>query len=162
MACLSRSRRIPLVLSFLVVCWAPGCGPANNRVPVEGVVTLDGAPVEGASVTFIPTAGGRPGVAGTDAAGRFVIREAAMHTGLPPGNYDVVIFKAVIMPVSSPEHAAAPPPPESGLPPIETPPATRIARWIVPERYSMPKENGLSATITNSTINLVFALQTRE
>ena len=160
----SSMTRCPWTIAFplLLVSSFCGCGPANNRVAVEGVVTLDGKAVEGAAVTFIPKAGGRPGVAGTDAAGRFVIRDAGMHPGLPPGTYDVVIFKAVMAPLFAPAAAAAPPAPEDGLPPADTPPPTRISRWIVPERYSSPESNGLSATITGPTTSLVFALTTRE
>lgn len=151
-----------VLASLLLACCFAGCGPANIRVPVEGVVTLDGKAIEGAAVTFMPKAGGRPGVAGTDAAGRFVIREAAMHAGIPPGDYDVAIFKAVMAPLFAPAPAAPSPNPEEGSLPIDTPPPSRVARWIVPERYSIPQTSGLSSTITGPTTNLVFALQTRE
>lgn len=158
----SMKRRPRILVAAIVACSCTGCGPANLRVPVEGIVTLDGKAVEGAAVTFIPEAGGRPGVAGTDVAGRFVIREAGMQPGLPPGAYDVAIFKAVMAPLFAPAAATTPRAPEDGLPPVDTPPPTRISRWIVPERYSMPDSNGLSATITGPTTNLVFALTTRE
>lgn len=151
-----------VLASLLLACCFAGCGPAHIRVPVEGVVTLDGKAVEGAAVTFMPQAGGRPGVAGTDAAGRFVIREAAMHAGLPPGDYDVAIFKAVMVPLLAPAPTAPSPHPVEEHPPIDTPPPMRVARWIVPERYSIPQTNGLATTITGPATTLVFALKTRE
>lgn len=141
---------------------AAGCGPANNRVPVEGVVMLDGKPIEAAAVTFMPTAGGRPGIAGTDALGRFVIREAGMKPGLPPGDYDVVIFKAVMVPLFPSASSTDPPATDNEPVPVDTPAPMRIERWIVPERYGRPKDNGLTTGITGPTTNLVFSLNTSE
>ena len=53
---------------------ASGCG--GNTVPVSGVVTLDGKPVEGAAVSFTPEKS--DGVGGsygkTDAQGRYSLK----------------------------------------------------------------------------------------
>jgi len=48
-----------------------GCGPKGPELaPVEGVVTLDGQPLEGATVLFHAEGGGRPSTGTTDANGR--------------------------------------------------------------------------------------------
>jgi hypothetical protein len=43
-----------------VVLCATGCGPNGPGIAtVEGVVTMDGEPLENASIVFTPAAGGR-------------------------------------------------------------------------------------------------------
>jgi hypothetical protein len=62
-------------------------------VPVEGRVTLDDQPVEGASITFMPqSAGMQPATAGSDADGRFRL-ETREKPGAMPGLYKVVVSK---------------------------------------------------------------------
>ena len=54
----------------------PGCGGRTGRV--SGVVTLDGKPLVGATVSFTPASGDNGGVGGsygkTDAQGRYTLR----------------------------------------------------------------------------------------
>jgi hypothetical protein len=59
-----------LIAAALVMA---GCGPAGPDVQfVEGVVTLDGKPLDGASVAFVPIDKSGISAAGkTDADGRF-------------------------------------------------------------------------------------------
>lgn len=164
MSFISRSRLNPLILLITVVCWTPGCGPANNRVAVEGVVTLDGAPVEGASVMFVPTGGGRPGMAVTQAGGVFVMKEAGMNAGLQPGEYVVVIYKAVMKDVVPPT-TAKPVTGASGDEVVDAtfpPPEQVVVQYIVPERYSRRGENGLSITVRGAVKDLRFQLTTHE
>ena len=82
-----------------------GCGPKGPDVNlVEGVVTLDGTPVEGANVNFAPKQEPAPGdisgplLAGgaTDANGKYtlsVIRGGAIGGGTTAGEYNVSIVK---------------------------------------------------------------------
>lgn len=67
---------------------AAGCGGGAGKV--EGLVTLDGAPVDGATVTFNPVGEGRPGSAVTNAQGIFKIEG---KEGLAPGKYKVTVTK---------------------------------------------------------------------
>jgi len=64
------------VCAAALVLAAVGCGGSTGRV--SGVVTLDGQPLEGATVTFTPAAGDGGGVGGstgkTDAQGRYTLR----------------------------------------------------------------------------------------
>ena len=54
----------------LVACLATGCTPSPYEfAPVSGVVTLDGKPLDGARVTFMPRPGADGLVAGPDSAG---------------------------------------------------------------------------------------------
>lgn len=46
----------PFCASFLIAaaCWSSGCGPAGPElVPVSGVVTFEGAPVEEGTILFL-------------------------------------------------------------------------------------------------------------
>ena len=58
-------------LSFALLI--SGCGGDGRPplAPVSGVVTLSGAPVAGATISFIPVDGGRVGTALTDRQGRY-------------------------------------------------------------------------------------------
>lgn len=65
-----------LLLTLVGLCLVSpalvGCGNSGPRLtPVEGVVTVDGNPIEGATVLFEPEAGGRPATGVTDAQGKF-------------------------------------------------------------------------------------------
>src|SRR5436190_16159394 len=66
-----------LVSATLVVA-VVGCGkaPEAGTVDVNGIVTLDGKPVDKASVAFIGKEGARLATAQTDSAGKFTIRAA--------------------------------------------------------------------------------------
>jgi hypothetical protein len=71
-----------------------GCGGAGRPVKVEGLVTLDGQPVGGATVIFNPLArDGRQasGVTGED--GRFRLTTYRVDDGALPGEYKVTIQK---------------------------------------------------------------------
>ena len=86
-------------LFMLIVLTASGCGPRSlfPIEPVEGTVTLDGAPIEGATVNFTPRAqgDGMPATGITDAKGLYKL--TAFSGGLPEkgtmvGNYNVTVI----------------------------------------------------------------------
>lgn len=69
-----------------------GDGPATH--PVSGVVTLDGTPVEGATVTFHPAGSeGRSATGTTDASGKYELSTMARGDGAMLGSYRVTIAK---------------------------------------------------------------------
>lgn len=154
-------RFMPGMMAAVAVIAVAGCGGVR-RFPVEGLVTLDGSPVKDAAVTFIPAAGGRPGIASTDAGGRFAVREAAMVDGLVPGRYRVVVFKAIISRVQAFRGPAPGPHPEGQpVPMIDIPAGVeKVERYIVPERYTLPETSGLEADVSGPTRDLVFSLTT--
>lgn len=85
------------VLAIALITTA-GCG---KYAPVEGVVTLDGQPLAGATVMFIPTetspgrGGPRQANALTDGEGRFRL-ETVNKTGAIPATYKVMVSKKVL------------------------------------------------------------------
>lgn len=56
-----------------------------NVAPVSGTVTLDGAPVKHASVTFLPKDGGRPSFGVTNDQGRYVLEYSLEEVGAEVG-----------------------------------------------------------------------------
>jgi len=78
------------ILAFAIL--AVGCGPSGPEVAsVEGMVMLDGKPLESALVMFTPVAGGRPAAARTDAGGCYVLQYTEDRDGALLGEHVVSI-----------------------------------------------------------------------
>jgi hypothetical protein len=79
-----------------LVAISPGCGGDGVKlVPVAGTVTLDGKPLEGATLSFVPAAGSTVSTSGTDITGpegNFQMTFKG-RSGLAPGKYTVLISK---------------------------------------------------------------------
>jgi Carboxypeptidase regulatory-like domain len=75
---------------FVLALTFAGCGGAQTS-PVEGTVTLDGKPLAGASVQFVPQGKGRDATAETDKDGQFAMSTFKPRDGVLPGSYKVVI-----------------------------------------------------------------------
>jgi hypothetical protein len=82
--------RIVLVMTFVCV----GCG-GPRLSPVEGVVSLDGKPLAGAAVQFVPQGKGRDATGETDSAGKFTMSTLTARDGVQPGTYKVIISPVV-------------------------------------------------------------------
>jgi hypothetical protein len=83
------------VLAAVLVLSQSGCGGKYKPVPVEGIVTLDGKPVEAATVLFFREGGaGRPASGLTDAQGIFHMTTFREDDGALPGDYRVVVTKS--------------------------------------------------------------------
>lgn len=94
-------------LSFVVLLCSGCGGGSDNEVPslveVSGTVTLDGAPLNGATVIFSP----QPGTSGTgamgvtDGSGTYSLKHKSSNPGIEPGKY-YVTFSKWAMPDGSP------------------------------------------------------------
>ena len=89
------------LFSFGMICLSlvSGCSfgpPLPKTVPAEGVVTLDGASVADATVTFIADSGTFNASAVTDKDGKFAMRAFEEKTGAVPGSYKVAINKTIV------------------------------------------------------------------
>jgi len=129
-----------------------GCNSAGDKrpktVPAQGVVTLDGKPVDGAQVVLVPSASqGTTGAAAvTNANGRFSLRAYVEKDGAIPGEYKVEVKKTIQVNV-----AGAKGPLDGGDP-------VRF-EFAVPGKYSSYKFSGLIVTIPetgNRDINLAL------
>jgi hypothetical protein len=93
-----KTRRVYGAWIIVLALLATGCGGGEetdpNVVPASGTVTLDGKPLEGASVTF--SGPGQGGVGVTDAAGKYEITHFRAGKGVRPGQYSVMITKQVM------------------------------------------------------------------
>ena len=91
-------RPVRLVGLTVLVFTAAGCDGRRTPVAVSGTVTLDGQPVEGATVTFHLVGDdkdGRLATGQTDKTGTFRLT-TGNEDGARPGEYKVVIIKNVL------------------------------------------------------------------
>jgi hypothetical protein len=120
-----------------------GCGPEQKTAvplfPVHGTVTLDGKPLAGADLRFIPEGEtpGQGGAARTAPDGTYTLSTPLGEPGAPAGDYRVVIEK----------HEA---PPGAGPPDPNVPPIESAFRELLPPSYSDPAQSTLKATVTPS------------
>ena len=96
------------IVSIIFLLFA-GCGERPNYTPtemVEGVVTLDGVPVEGAEVTFYPTVSGigESAMGKTDNKGHYRLSsmKGAPGKGTVAGEYGVTVSKWVTTKLDKP------------------------------------------------------------
>jgi len=94
-----RVPRVATTLAALGLLALVGCGGKPGPVPVQGTVLLDGKPLEGATVSFVPEGGtGRSASGFTDKDGVFHLMTTNPNDGAVPGNYRVTVTKADIDP----------------------------------------------------------------
>lgn len=154
--------RMWLVLAVLATL--TGCGFQSDTLPVSGVVTYQGKPVEGAQVALAPSgteiaAGAvldrdsepvaKPARGMTDAEGKFTVKTyfnpKVNAPGARPGEYTVTVTK--FLPPEGMtlfEWDQAQQQPNPNTPPL---------RWVVPEKFSKARESGLSATVKKGEKN---------
>jgi len=97
---MTRMFLVALVLSLTAIT---GCGPDPNLGQVSGIVTYNGEPVEGATVSFLPTStDGVLAVGTTDASGRYAlaapVQKKGVSKGAFSGRYNVTIRKLEVTP----------------------------------------------------------------
>ncbi len=84
---------LPLVL-FTLLAGLTGCGSGVDFPPlgqVTGKLTVDGEPIEGATIEFVPEEGGRPSMATTDDQGNYTLRWSPDAEGATIGTHTVVV-----------------------------------------------------------------------
>jgi hypothetical protein len=129
-----------------------GGGEVLDTQYVEGVVTLDGEPVPGATVTFVPVSGGQgvSATGATDPSGVYKLTAvgtgeatAEAGAGTLAGEYYVGVVKTKIETPMTEEEAE-----EKGVEYVasersESPEVTHV----VPQKYNNPKESGIKVTV---------------
>jgi hypothetical protein len=144
------SARLTCVLLILFA----GCSKTDpSLVPVSGTVTLNDQPLPNATVTFIPKDGtpGFGGVGKTDATGKYKLRASRDDaTGIPPGEYRVVISRRLM--------------PDGSVVPANdnTPPMNSPAKESLPAAYSSMAAGTLSATVRAGGGAIDFALREKK
>ena len=132
-----------------------GCGGSKwpKTYKSSGTVTLDGTPVERATITFYPLDGQKPANATTDANGAFELTSFNAGDGATPGSFAVAIQKFPAI-----EIEAVP----GGVPFDESnntdegpaPGSEKDAESELPEKYGNREESGLSATVATDGENV--------
>jgi len=124
---------------------------ASNRprtVPVNGVVNFKGAPVAGATVTFMAIGrGGRGATAITNSSGHFELTTFEPRDGAIPGNYRVKIAKTVTVEMPSAEKVD--PYKAMGMPPLP-----HVEKDLLPKKYKQDTTSGLTAEVRASGENV--------
>jgi len=90
-----RGRGFTIVLATLYSVVVAGCGKPGDYpdlIPVSGTVTMDGQPLAGARVSFVPD-GARPSSGTTDASGRYELQYTGEYAGAVVGKHRVSISK---------------------------------------------------------------------
>lgn len=141
----------------LLIC---GCGGDGKPplAPVSGIVTLEGVPVSGATISFIPVGGGRVGTAQTDGTGRYVMSTfpGDEADGALIGEHKVAIMKVTGPGASKP--AEANPPADDGSDGLAPPSgdfdnggdnadSDEGLEYLVPARYMNPDSSNLTITV---------------
>ncbi|MDR1140152.1 MAG: hypothetical protein LBL62_00570 [Planctomycetaceae bacterium] len=141
--------------SFLILS---GCrsGVSFPVEAVEGIVTLDGQPVEGAVLTFVPvhSTEGKAAYARTDETGIYKLTAfngGKSRAGTMTGHYIVSILKEV--PVREPTAKELSDQAEKGIE-ISIP-----LRSVIPERYNDAATSGLTAEIVKGKNIVHFDLK---
>lgn len=146
---LRRFARFAAVVTSSVLFLA-GCGDSGRpqTASVQGTVTLDGAPLGGVSVQFIPQEDkGRSATGTTDAAGNYTLSTFQTGDGAIPGLYKVIVVRPI-----SDEQALS----EKGLPDA-SPPAPSGPE--IPSKYSDPKQTELTTTVSSGSNTIPLELK---
>lgn len=127
---------------------ATGCGGGGvPTLPVNGVVTMDDKPLDGAQVTFYAEAGGLGGQARTGSDGKFVVVAGdGKSKGLAPGKYKVTVSKMAGM--------------EDGKEPIRAVTDADIKNDL-PAIYSNPTQTRLSFSVTGDGKPIEIKLESK-
>ena len=154
-------RSICLGLSLVLSVVATGCGGANYKVfPVTGTVTLDGAPLDGATVNFMPTGGtGKSASGRTNKDGVYSIMDARPEalSGAEPGEYKVAVlwYKAPAEDLSR----------ASGSTEVKEDKAARSKTTgpdsNLPPAYTNPETSGLTVTVKAESNKHDFTLSSK-
>lgn len=137
------------VIMVALLCMA-GCGRSGLDLQVvEGMVTIDGEPLSGATVGFSPLIPGQglPATGATAANGTFRLtasRGGTPEKGTTVGDYAVSVSKVELLPD----------PKWDNLKPGEMPSGPREMkyRYVVPKAYESITTSGLRATV-NKGVN---------
>ncbi|MBD3675845.1 MAG: carboxypeptidase regulatory-like domain-containing protein [Planctomycetaceae bacterium] len=141
--------RRSMVWFGLLVLTFSGCSSSDKtadrpeRTAVSGTVTLDNAPVAGATVIFSPLEPTGKAASGiTDAEGHFHLSTFGDKDGAIPGGYEVMLLKVKaeqnqVADVESPDYEA----------PMPVNVKTPSPESLIPPKYTNPKTSGLRATV---------------
>jgi hypothetical protein len=146
-----------ILLLLLAVFFMPvffGCNKnkAIHTEAVTGTVTLDGQPVEDASITFVPKSGGTPAYAHSGSGGVYALQtlQGAAEKGTTVGEYFVTVTKSNAVPSGKTEKNAY----GNAIPVMES-------NSVLPEIYASSKTTPLTFTVNAGTNKYDIPLQSK-
>lgn len=102
------------IAGLFLMCLAAGCGGGGKlpkTVTAQGIVLLDGLPVQDATVSFISETNSYHATGITNSEGKFTLSAFTQKSGAVPGDYKVEVNKTVVsgnnLPTESESGAAA-------------------------------------------------------
>jgi hypothetical protein len=137
-----------LLTAMAVVIWFGGCSSEEKGTPTSGTLLLDDMPLANASVYYSPV-GETPGNGGgglSDASGKYTV-QGARGSGLPPGDYRVVVSRLLR--------------PDGSLPDPNVPPIESDAAETLPTVYTSPESTPLEVKVTQAPVSHQFRLQSK-
>jgi len=150
-----------ICVASLILVATFGCGGSGSKNPgvdvhpVTGKVTVDGAPLAGATVIFKGDQRGSSGI--TNAQGVYSLMTFDPGDGVPAGNYKVAVIKQEIVgadasysDVNSPNYGKEPPPESLGK-----------TVFHVAEKFGSPDSSGLTATVQEGANEINFEVTSK-
>jgi hypothetical protein len=175
-----------LIGGALFVSLFIGCSAGSPTEKVSGIVTLDGAPVEAAAVTFVPDdpATGKSAAGITDKDGKFTLTTNVGGDGALPGSYKIQVTKYETPDGGHSPYGAQPseePEPAPNRPMTEEeenalmaqgytaaaagpkgPTRTQAAKNNLPAQYATIATSGLAYTVVEGDNNVTLELTTKK
>src|SRR5439155_4989622 len=150
------NRPAKLALSILVTVRIVLTGCSNSSrpstYPVTGTVTLQGKPVAGAAITFVPTGSeGEAASAITDPDGKYALTTWQAGDGARPGEYRVKVSKQEQTTVDPSKMVRNLSIEEEQKIYVEKKKAPPPAKSLVPSKYQDESSSGLSHTVPNGS-----------
>ncbi|NLY02963.1 MAG: carboxypeptidase regulatory-like domain-containing protein [Rhodopirellula sp.] len=149
--------RIFLALgTFGILTVVAGCGSGRpETAAVSGKVTLDGEPVEGATVALFHPDGGQPARGVTDASGAFVLTTFEAGDGALLGQHKVTVSK-----IDESAQQSADPSAELATP-TSNADLSVTAKHLLPIIYSSPSTSDLTVDVKQGMEPIVLDLKSK-
>ena len=156
---ISKQQLCLVVLLLVTVSGVIGC--RDSRYPptfrVTGVITMQGEPVDRATVSFLPSDGQHPANGITDESGVFELSTFNRNDGATPGEFVVTIQKFPVVEIKT-VPGGIPYDPENETN-ADEPRRRRVVENELPKKYAGPKSSGFTATVdTNDENHFEFEL----
>jgi hypothetical protein len=145
-------RNLLFGMLFALFCLAAGCQKPPNlppQYPVSGTITLDGKPLVGAGIMFLPRGEtrGTGAMAMTDQTGKYTLKTDHGGPGAPEGEYAVTISKVVN---------------RDGTPYVPNPDVAEAGeRETLPSTYSDSMKTVLAASVPKGGNTINFDLKSK-
>ena len=144
---------VSLVVSLLTTLTC-GCTKENNLATVHGRVSVNGEPIAGAQLLFMPP-GDRVATGTTDEDGYYQLSTIDKHDGAVVGQHLVAIVCRPTIPVAPMNGAMSALP---NVPAMETP---ELEDWVspIPEKYGNLADPALSVSVNPGDNEIDFDLE---